>query len=183
MKKLGKIALRVLVPGLLTLTAASAAHAADIRPGLWEFRSTRMNLAGLPDLSPQMAQLQQHLKNLPADTRRLLEQQMASRGVTLGSDGTVRSCITPEQAKQDNLYSGKAEGNCVLTDVVKGRGTVRGRLNCTQPKGSGDFEASIASPEAFTTRVNVRSDRGDMQMETEARWIGEHCPAPQAAAR
>ncbi len=183
MKKLGKIALRVLVPGLLTLTAASAAHAADIRPGLWEFRSTRMNLAGLPDLSPQMAQLQQHLKNLPADTRRLLEQQMASRGVTLGSDGTVRSCITPEQAKQDNLYAGKTEGNCTLTEVVKGRGTVRGRLNCTQPRGSGDFEARIVSPEQFSTRVNVRSDRGDMQMETEARWIGEHCPAPQAAAR
>ena len=178
MKKLKELAL-----GLLALCAAATTQAADIRPGLWEFRSTRMNVAGLPDLSPQMAQLQQHLKNLPPDARRMVEQQMAARGVTLGNDGTVRSCITPEQAKQDNIYSGKTEGNCMLADVVKGRGTVRGRLSCSQPQGSGDFEATIVSPERFTTRVNMKSERGDMQMETEARWVGERCPAPQAAVR
>lgn len=175
--------LRKLALGLAALSAAAAVHAADIRPGLWEFRSTRMNVAGLPDLSSQMAQIQQQLKNLPPDTRRMLEQQMAERGVTLGGDGAVRSCITPEQAKQDNIYSGKTEGNCTLADVVKGRGTVRGRLTCTQPKGSGEFEATIASPERFTTRIDLRSERGDMKMETEARWIGERCPAPQAAVR
>lgn len=175
--------LRRLTLGLLVLSAATTAHAADIRPGLWEFRSTRMNVAGLPDLSPQMAQLQQHLKNLPPDTRRVLEQQMAARGVTLGNDGTVRSCITAEQARQDNLYSGKTEGNCTLGEVTKGRGTVHGKLTCTEPRGSGEFEARIDSPERFTTRVSVRSERGDMQMETEARWVGEHCPVPQAAVR
>jgi len=84
--------LRRLTLGLLVLSAATTAHAADIRPGLWEFRSTRMNVAGLPDLSPQMAQLQQHLKNLPPDTRRVLEQQMAARGVTL-----VSNTVCPSQ--------------------------------------------------------------------------------------
>ena len=167
---------------LLGAGAAATAQAADIRPGLWEFRTTRMNVAGLPDLSPQMAQLQQHMKALPAETRRMVEQQMAARGVTLGKDGAVRSCITAEQAKQDTIYSGKTEGNCTLGDVVKDRGTVRGKLSCTQPRGSGEFEAVIASPEQFTTRVNMRSERGDVQMETEARWVGDKCPAPQPAA-
>lgn len=175
--------LKMLTAGALALCAALTAHAADIRPGLWEFRSTRMNLAGLPDLSSQMAQMQQQLKNLPPDTRRMLEQQMAARGVSLGSDGTVRSCITAEQARQDNIYSGKTEGNCTLANVVKGQGTVRGALNCTQPKGSGDFEARIDSPERFTTRVNMRSERGDMQMETEARWVGDDCGAARVSSR
>ena len=107
----------------LVLALASlplSAHAVqNIRPGLWEFRSTHLSLGGLPDMSSQMAQLQQKLKNLPPDTRRMIEQQMAQRGVSLGHDGSARSCITPEQARQDNIFSGKVEGNCTLTDVVK----------------------------------------------------------------
>src|SRR5690606_27250726 len=105
---------------VLALALASlplSAHAVDnIRPGLWEFRSTHLSVGGLPDMSAQMGQLQQQLKNLPADTRRMIEQQMTQRGVSLGQDGTVRSCITPEQARQDNIFSGKVEGNCTLTD-------------------------------------------------------------------
>ena len=57
--------------------ATPVAHALDnLRPGLWEFRSTRLSVAGLPDMSAQMGMLQQHIKGLPADTRRMLEQQM-----------------------------------------------------------------------------------------------------------
>ena len=88
--------------------ATPVAHALDnLRPGLWEFRSTRLSVAGLPDMSAQMGMLQQHIKGLPADTRRMLEQQMQQRGVSLGADGSVRSCITAEQARQDNIFAGK----------------------------------------------------------------------------
>ena len=156
--------------------ASLAAQAADsIRPGLWEFRSTRLSLAGMPDMSSQMSQLQQQLKNLPADARRMIEQQMTQRGVSLGQDGTVRSCITPEQARQDNIFSGKVEGNCTLTDVVKTGDTVTGTLRCTGPDATGNFKARIASPEHFTTRVSMRSSRGDLDVETEGRWLAAQC--------
>lgn len=170
---------RSLILGLSALGMTAAGYAADIRPGLWEFRSTRMNIAGLPDLSSQMAQLQQHLKSLPPDMRRMVEQQMTERGVTLGRDGAVRSCISPEQAKQDNIYSGKTEGNCTLGNVTKTGDRVTGRLTCTQPQATGDFAARVSSPEHFTTRVNMKSAHGDMQMETEARWLSAQCEAPQ----
>ena len=158
-------------------------QAADsIRPGLWEFRSTRLSLAGMPDMSSQMSQLQQQLKNLPADARRMIEQQMAQRGVSLGQDGTVRSCITPEQARHDNIFSGKVEGNCTLSQVVKSSNTVRGRLNCTDPDASGDFHARIDSPEHFISRVDMKSARGNLEVETDARWVSAHCGAAKAAA-
>lgn len=164
---------------VLALALASlplSAHAVDnIRPGLWEFRSTHLSMGGLPDMSAQMGQLQQQLKNLPADTRRMIEQQMTQRGVSLGQDGTVRSCITPEQARQDNIFSGKVEGNCTLTDVVKTGDTVTGTLRCTGPDATGNFKARIASPEHFTTRVSMRSSRGDLDVETEGRWLAAHC--------
>lgn len=168
----------LLVLGLcLTASGLAAAPPTDIRPGLWEFRSTRLNIAGLPDMSAQMTQAQQYLRSLPPDMRRMVEQQMAARGVKLGNDGTVRSCITPEQAKSDTVYSGKTEGNCTLDQVVKSGSTVRGRLSCTQPTATGDFEAQVQSPERFTTRVNMNSQRGDLHMETDARWIGADCGA------
>lgn len=168
-----------LVFGVAALCLAAAAQAADIRPGLWEFRSTRLNLGGLPDMSSQVAQLPQYLKNLPPDMRRTIEQQMAARGVAMGSDGAVRSCITPEQAKHDNIYSGKVEGNCTLADVVKSGNTVTGRLTCTQPDATGDFAAHLDGAEHFTTRVNMKSAQGDMQVETDARWLSAECAAPR----
>ena len=168
-----------LILGLSALCMTAAGHAADIRPGLWEFRSTRMNIGGLPDMSSQMAQMQQHLKSLPPDMRRIVEQQMTERGVTLGQDGAVRSCISPEQAKEDNIYSGKIEGSCTLGNVTKTGDSVTGRLTCTQPQATGDFAAQVSSPEHFTTRVNMKSAHGDMQMETEARWLSAHCEVPQ----
>ena len=141
-----------LAAGLLLLAAATA-QAADIRPGLWEFRSTRMSAAGMPDMSAQMAEMQKQMKNLPPETQRMLQQQMAARGVQLGKDGAVRSCITPEQARQDNIYTGKTDGGCTLASVTRAGNTVRGRLNCTQPPGTADFETTIANPEHFTTRI------------------------------
>jgi hypothetical protein len=164
----------VLALALTSLTLS--AHAVDsIRPGLWEFRSTHLSMGGLPDMSGQMAQLQQQLKNLPADTRRMIEQQMAQRGVSLGQDGTVRSCITPEQARHDTIYSGKVEGNCTLTEVVKTGNTVTGTLNCTGPEATGRFQARIDSPERFTTRVTMQSTRGDLDVETAGRWLAAQC--------
>ncbi|NMG32537.1 DUF3617 domain-containing protein [Aromatoleum evansii] len=169
--------LLLLLLGLTANGIAGAAQPTDIRPGLWEFRSTRLNIAGLPDMSAQMAQAQQYLRNLPPDMRRMVEQEMSTRGVKLGNDGTVRSCITPEQAKSDTIYSGKTEGNCTLDQVVKSGSTVRGQLTCTRPAATGNFEAHVQTPERFTTRVHMNSTRGDMQMDTDARWIGADCGA------
>lgn len=167
---------RSTVIALALTSLAIPAHAVDnIRPGLWEFRSTHLSMGGLPDMSAQMAQLQQQLKNLPADTRRMIEQQMTQRGVSLGQDGTVRSCITPEQARQDTIFSGKVEGNCTLTDVVKTGNTVTGKLSCTGPDATGKFQARIDSPEHFTTRVTMQSSRGDLDVETAGRWLAAQC--------
>lgn len=178
------IRIRSLSVGVAMACVSAVGHAADIRPGLWEFRSTHLSVGGLPDMSSQMAQMQQQLKNLPPEMRRMVEQQMVERGVSLNKDGTVRSCITPEQARADNIYSGKMEGNCAMSNVVKSGNTVRGRVNCTDPHASGDFEARLDGAEHFTTRVNMKSARGDMQMETDARWIAAQCAvAPGVAPR
>ena len=107
---------------------------------------------------------------------------MTQRGVSLGRDGTVRSCITPEQARHDNIFSGKVEGNCTLNQVVKTVNTVSGRLHCTDPNASGEFHARIDSPEHFISRVDMKSARGSLEVETDARWVSAQCGAAKAAA-
>jgi hypothetical protein len=166
----------------LALLAVGAAQATEIRPGLWEFRS-RVGVAGAPELSVQVGQVQEQLKLLTPDTRRAVEQQMAARGVRLADDGAVRSCITPAQARKDNIYSGKIEGNCVLSEVVKTATTVKGKVSCTDPQGSGDFVATLNGPTQFSTRMDVRSTHGNFKLETDARWLAEDCGSVSAAGR
>lgn len=65
---------------------------------------------------------------------------------------------------------------------MKSSNTVRGRLNCTDPDASGDFHARIDSPEHFISRVDMKSARGNLEVETDARWVSAHCGAAKAAA-
>ncbi len=161
---------------LALLLAAGSAQAVDIRPGLWEFRSTRVSLGGAPDLSDT---LRRQLANLPPEVQRQLRQQLAAQGVQLGSDGAVRSCITPEQARQDSVYAGRNDGNCTLAGITRSGNQVRGRLNCSQPKGSADFETTLDGPEHMRTRVQMHSTQGEIQMDTDARWVGACAAAPR----
>ncbi len=102
----------------------------------------------------------------------MLEQQMAARGVSLGSDGTVRSCIAAEQARQDNIFAGQGRGQ-LLTQVERGD-TVTGG-GCAAPTGCA-WQPGRGSPgpEHFTP-VSSWTRRGDLDLDTEARWLGAHC--------
>jgi hypothetical protein len=165
-----------LAAGLLLLAAATA-QAADIRPGLWEFRSTRMSAAGMPDMSAQMAEMQKQMKNLPPKPSACSSSRWPPAACSWqGRRGA--QLHHPEQARQDNIYTGKTDGGCTLASVTRAGNTVRGRLNCTQPPGTADFETTIASPEHFTTRIHMRGAQGDMQADTDARWVAAQCAAP-----
>lgn len=162
--------------------AARPSDTPDIRPGLWEF-SSRIGLPGAPELSIPLAGVQQRLGLLPPDARRVIEAEMAARGVRLGEDGSARSCITQAQARSANIYSGKTEGSCQLGQVQKSAGEVRGTVSCTDPEGTGEFVARLDGPTRFTTRLDLRSARGSLAIDTEARWLSDDCGAAPAALR
>lgn len=166
----------------LSLGLLATAQAADIKPGLWEFRS-KLDMPGMPDMAAGMAQMQAQMKNLPPEARRMIEQQMAAQGISMGSDGDILVCITPEDARGARVYSGKSEGNCTYANVVNTGNRVKGTIQCTEPKASGDFEALIDSPTHFTSRVNMKSADGAMKAETDARWVAADCGKIKPTAR
>lgn len=168
---------------LLSATLTPLVHAADLTPGLWEFTSRKFSVGGSPDLSGYLGMMRDQLRLLPPDTRRLLEEKMQQHGVTMDADGRVRSCLSAEQIDRDQLFSGRVEGHCSFSQISKTANRMRGHIRCSQPQGNGDFDLLIHDPKHFSTRVSIRSAQGELQTETEARWLSAHCPPPAASAR
>lgn len=158
------------------LLAAGLSHAQETRPGLWEFK-TEMKYPGQPDLEAQMAEMREQLANLPPEVREMLEKQMASAGISMGEGGTIRMCITPEEARTEPVYEGYEEDGCVYTEVKSSRNTWRGNVSCSNPPSKGTFETVLHSRDHYTTRSTLKSEEGVVEMRVEARRIGADCGA------
>lgn len=146
-----------------------------IEPGLWEFKS-EMKMPGMPDMTEQMAQMRKQLAQLPPESRKLVEQQMASMGVGMGQQGGLRMCMGPEQARQP-IQDGHRDGSCTYTQVSRTGNTWRGRMVCTDPKSEGSFTTTLHSATHFTTHAVLKSAQGEMNMKSEARRLSGDCGA------
>lgn len=170
-------ALSALALFLAATAFPSPAKTAEIAPGLWEFTSRKLHVGASPDLSAHLGMMREQIKRLPAQTRELIEQQLRGRGIRMGADGRVRSCITAAQADRNQLFSGRMEGHCRFSEVHKDADRLRGHIRCTQPPGSGDFDIRIHDPRHFSTVVRLKSAQGELHTETDAHWLGADCPA------
>jgi hypothetical protein len=165
--------LALLVAGL----AAGAAHAQNLKPGLWEFKQT-------PQLDParqaQMAQAQKAMDGMPPERRAMIEQMMAERGVSVNMAGgviTVKTCLTKEQAER-NLAPISSRGNCTQ-DVKRSGNVIRTHFVCTDPAAEGDATVTLRGSDGFTNDVTIRHSRQGQTETTrvsgEGRWLGADC--------
>lgn len=162
---------------ILAIAAAClawGAQAQSIDPGLWEFTHD-MRAPGQPDMSAQMAQMRQQMKNLPPEARKMLEQQMAGRGIGLGDNGALRVCIGPDDARREPISEGRTDGDCTYTQVARSGNTWTGRMACTKPPSKGDFTTTLHSSTHFSTKAVLTSEQGRMNLTTEARRVSADC--------
>jgi len=162
---------------LLAGLAAGAAHAQNMKPGLWEFKQT-------PQLDParkaQMDQAQKAMESMPAEQRQMMEKMMASRGVNVSMAGgsiTLKTCVTKEQAER-NMAPVTQHGNCTQ-DVKRSGNTIQTHFVCTNPDSEGDATVTLRGNEGFTNDVTVRHTRQGKTEVTkvsgEGRWLGSDC--------
>ncbi len=156
------------------LLSPLAAQAQEIRPGLWEFKSSA-STPDMPDMAAQMAEVQAQLASLPPEQRRMVEQQMAASGVGMTRNGNIRTCITPEEAARNEVYKGSQEDDCTYTKVQRSGNTIRGEIACSNPKSRGSFVSTIHGREHFSSRMDMQSAEGRMQASTDARWVSADC--------
>jgi hypothetical protein len=162
---------------LLAGLAAGAAHAQNMKPGLWEFKQT-------PQLDParqaQMEQAQKAMASMPAEQRQMMEKMMASRGVNISMAGgaiTIKTCVTKEQAER-NMAPVNHQGNCTQ-DIKRSGSTIQTHFVCTDPASEGDAIITLRGNEGFTNDVTVRHQRQGKTEVTkvsgEGRWLGADC--------
>jgi Protein of unknown function (DUF3617) len=170
----------------LTLLASAAALATGfgLKPGLWEMHIVKQVTDG-HDMSAQVAaagaQMQQMLANMPADQRARVEAMMKQNGApSVGSDGTIRMCISPEMANRDAPIVDR-EGHCQPSSVNRSGNRTTFEINCKTKSGdmSGKGE-SVSTGDLITTKMDATTHDASgathvMHTESELRYVGADC--------
>jgi hypothetical protein len=171
--------IRILAAGVLGVFA-SVAGAQSLKPGLWE-STHRTQFAGNTEMQQKMAAAQQQMANMPPEQRKMMEDMMKSRGVSMnagpGGSMTVKYCLTKEMAERKEIPAQR--GDCKTTHQPGPGGTMKISFSCTNPPSSGEGEVTFSSPEAYSMKMVVNSmvqGRPEkMNMEASGRWLAADC--------
>ena len=146
-------------------------------PGLWEHSFKMKSQDG--ELEKGMAEMQKQMAAMPPDQRKQVEQMMASRGMSMGAQGTVvKVCVTKEDAAR------KAEPQfregCTQQVVQRSANSMKVKFQCTQPRPmSGEGEMTFISDKAYTGKSTLTSQVAgkpqQMNMEMAGKWLAADC--------
>lgn len=158
---------------------AMSAFAQDLKPGLWEISNKLSSASG--EMEKASAEMQAQMAGMPPEQRKMMEDMMAKQGVKMGGgapgDMVVKTCMTQEQVERNELPA--QQGKCKSKTQPRAGNVVKMSFTCTDPPSSGDAVYTFVSPEAFTSKVVVRSSaqgRAEtMNMNAKGRWLGADC--------
>jgi len=162
------------VVAMVFALAAPSAQAQMLQPGLWEMTTSNMQVDGkaMPDMQMMMAQL----KMLPPEQRAMMEQVLAKQGITIAGNG-IRSCLTPEQVKTDDIPLQDPQSGC--TQRITERNGKVWKFSFSCPKAQGSGQANFLSDREFLTTVsgtfNASGTQQKGSMNTRAVWLGNDC--------
>lgn len=155
---------------------APLVQAQMLQPGLWELTTSNMQVDGKP--LPNMEFMLGQLKNLPPEQRAMMEGVLAKQGITLAGKG-VRSCLTPEQVKTDDIPLQGPQSGCTQKITERTGNVWKFQFNC--PRAQGNGQATFLSDREFLTQVSGTFNASGVQqqgsMNTRAVWLGSDCGA------
>jgi hypothetical protein len=176
-----------LIAALLLGGAATLASAQQMKPGLWEITNKMQSSSG--QMEQGMAQMQQQMANMPPEQRKMVEDMMKQRGMSMapGSGGamTVKFCMTKEMAERQEIPAQR--GECKTTRQPAGPNTMKMSFTCTNPPSSGEGEVTFSGPDAYRMKMlvntTVQGKPEKVNMEGSGRWIGADCGDIKPPAR
>jgi hypothetical protein len=157
--------------------AALPAGAQTLKPGLWEM-TNKMNS---PQMDQAMAEMQKQIAAMPPAERKQMEEMMAKQGVKMvpnaGQGMSVQMCMTKEMVEQNAMPMEK--NDCKITSQSKSGSTHKMAFSCPNPPSSGEMQWTMASPEAYSSRMTVKTTvqgkTETMTMEGSGRWLKADC--------
>jgi len=158
---------------------AVSASAQDLKPGLWEVSSKLQSASG--ETEKAAAEMSAEMASMPPEQRKMMEEMMAKQGVKMGAGGpgtmTARTCMTQEMVERNELPA--QQGKCKTTSQPRSGNTLKMSFICTDPPSSGEGQYTFVSPEAYTTRMVVRTTTQGrpetMNMNASGKWLGADC--------
>jgi hypothetical protein len=158
---------------------AVSASAQDLKPGLWQVTSKMTSAGG--EMEKAAAEMQQQMASMPPEQRRMMEEMMAKQGVKLGAGGpgemVTKLCMTKEMVERNELPA--QQGNCKNVTQPRSGNTVKMTFVCTDPASSGEGQYTIVNPEAYTTKLVVRSTaQGKPEttnIDAAGKWLTADC--------
>lgn len=158
------------------LALALPAGAQTLKPGLWEINN---KMSG-GEMDQAMAEMQKALAGMSPAERKQMEEMMARQGVKMapgaGGGMAVQVCMTKEQVERNDM---PMEEGCRMTRNSRSGNTLKMAYTCTKPPSSGQGEVTFHSPEAYTSRMTVKTvEQGKTQtitMDATGKWLGANC--------
>jgi len=174
----------VVAPLLMFLASSSMADTIGMKPGLWETKILN-NVVDGRDMSAVAAgtstKMQQMMANMPAEQRAKFEAMMKQSGApSLGANGAVRMCISPEMASRNQIFVDH-EGHCQPAQVATSGSHATFEINCasngTVTTGHGEATRTndrVLSKVDMTTKNSAGASHV-MHVESEMTFLGSDC--------
>ena len=166
----------VLVAAIALGAAVLPVAAQTLKPGLWEIHN-KMNNSERGD---SMAEMHKQMAAMPPEQRKQVEAMMAQQGVKMapGAGGAmaVQVCMTKEMAERNDL---PMQDGCRTTQQQRSGNTMKVAFTCTNPPSSGEGQVTFQGPEAYASRMTVRTlAQGRTEtttMEGAGKWLKADC--------
>ena len=168
---------------LLLLLSAGAcftpvALAQTIKPGLWEVQ-TKVEGA---EMSEAMAQMREGMASMSAEERKIMEDMMAKKGMSLTSKAgggiVAKTCLSKEMVARNQMPI-QQQGDCTTTVTEKNSSGMKMRFVCAQPPSTGDGQITYKGDLAYTMKMVIKStNQGRTETSTvvaDGKWISGDC--------
>lgn len=145
--------------------------AAEVKPGLWEMEFDAQGMG--PEAQAAMKQME----SMPPAQRKQMEAMMAQMGVSMGAKaGSVRFCITPEQAKANDVPV-QDDGDCKNKVLSRSDKSMKAEFKC--PDTQGIATVNFLSPTQYETKVDAKVIEGGqqrtIQQTLKSKWVRASC--------
>lgn len=160
-----------------TVSAGPLQAEIEMRHGLWQTSFSMKSQSG--EMEKQLREMQQQMQSLPPEQRKMMEQMLASQGISFSPDSqTIKVCISKERARLAMVP--QPEDECSQKMLGRTGNTVRMSFTCKgNPPSSGESEVTFNSPTSYTgkTIINttVHGKPEKMTMQQRGKWLSYDC--------
>ena len=167
----------LVIAGGVLAAACLPVAAQSMKPGLWEIHNKMQG----GQMDQAMADMHRQMAQMSPQQRKQMEAAMAQQGIRMapssgGGGMAVQMCFTKEMVERNDP---PMQDGCKVTQNQRSGNTQKFAFSCSNPPSSGEGEVTYSGPEAYSSRMTVKTAAGgrteSTTMESRGRWLKADC--------